>query len=50
MLECFLSPNPDLSHENGNGGAVLSTIIHGSENAPDRADAHPGQMVEVGVG
>lgn len=89
MLEYFLSLKPDLSHVSGYGGTLLSTIIHGSENAPDRAsrdhiaclelalmngvalpkravqlagephvaafladwaDAHPGQVVEVGVG
>lgn len=31
----FLGLKPDLSHVNGFGGTLLSTIIHGSENAPD---------------
>ena len=30
----FLAMKPDLSHINGYGGTLLSTIIHGSENAP----------------
>ncbi|MEM9349518.1 MAG: ankyrin repeat domain-containing protein [Pseudomonadota bacterium] len=30
----LLSLKPDLSHVNGYGGTLLSTIIHGSENAP----------------
>ncbi|MEO0487585.1 MAG: ankyrin repeat domain-containing protein [Pseudomonadota bacterium] len=29
----FLKMRPDLSHVNGYGGTLLSTIIHGSENA-----------------
>ena len=37
VLAYFLSLSPDLSHVNGYGGTLLSTIIHGSENAPDRA-------------
>lgn len=28
---------PDLTHQNGYGGTLLSTIVHGSENCPDRA-------------
>jgi hypothetical protein len=87
-MEYLLSQKPDLGHINGYGGTLLSTIIHGSENAPDRADrdhiaclelalkegvalprraiqmagephvaafladwaeAHPGQIVEVGI-
>ncbi|MBT8459783.1 MAG: hypothetical protein KJN60_08960 [Boseongicola sp.] len=89
VLSYFLSLNPDLGHVNGYGGTLLSTIIHGSENAPNRAErehlgclelalqegvalprraielagdpnvaafladwseAHPGQVVETGVG
>lgn len=88
VMEYLLSQKPDLGHINGYGGTLLSTIIHGSENAPDRADrdhiaclelalnegvalprraiqmagephvaafladwaeAHPGQIVEVGI-
>ncbi len=37
VLAYFLSLSPDLSHVNGYGGTLLSTIVHGSENAPDRA-------------
>ena len=89
VLAYFLSLKPDLGHINGYGGTLLSTIIHGSENCPARADrdyiaclelvltegvalpkravelagephvqafladwaeAHPGQVVEGGVG
>ncbi len=32
VMEYFLSLRPDLSHVNGYGGTLLSTIIHGSEN------------------
>ncbi len=37
MLTYFLSLKPDLSHVNNYGGTLLSTIIHGSENCPERA-------------
>ena len=89
VLRYFLRLNPDLSHVNGYGGTLLSTIIHGSENNPDRkgrdyvaclelvltegvalpkraidlagephvaafladwAEAHPGQVIEGGIG
>ena len=36
-LAYFLSLDPDLSHVNNYGGTLLSTIIHGSENCPQRA-------------
>lgn len=36
MLAYFLRLGPDLSHVNGYGGTLLSTIIHGSENNPSR--------------
>lgn len=89
VLAYFLSLSPDLGHINGYGGTLLSTIIHGSENNPNRAgrdylaclrlaldqgvalpqaainfsaredvgeflrewaDAHPGQVIQGGVG
>ena len=34
----FLSLGPDLDHVNHYGGTLLSTIIHGSENNPKRAE------------
>jgi len=37
MLAYFLSLSPDLSFVNGYGGTLLSSIIHGSENNPERA-------------
>jgi len=36
IMSFFLEMSPDLSHINGYGGTLLSTIIHGSENAPPR--------------
>ncbi|MEP0502908.1 MAG: hypothetical protein ABJD13_00305 [Paracoccaceae bacterium] len=36
VLEYFLQLKPDLGHVNGYGGTLLSTIIHGSENCPER--------------
>lgn len=36
VMGYFLSLKPDLSHVNGYGGTLLSTIVHGSENNPDR--------------
>ncbi len=36
VMKYFLSLSPDLSHINGYGGTLLSTIVHGSENCPDR--------------
>ncbi len=38
MVDYFLRLGPDLSHINGFGGTLLSTIIHGSENCPARAE------------
>ena len=38
MLAYLLSLKPDLSHVNGYGGILLSTIIHGSENCPNRGE------------
>ncbi len=37
VLAYFLSLTPDLSHVNAYGGTLLSTILHGSENNPNRA-------------
>lgn len=36
MMAWLLSLGPDLSHQNGYGGTLLSTIVHGSENCPQR--------------
>ncbi len=36
VMGYLLSQRPDLSHVNNYGGTLLSTIIHGSENNPDR--------------
>ncbi|CAN0199017.1 unnamed protein product, partial [Chrysoparadoxa australica] len=36
VMAYFLSLRPDLSHVNRYGGTLLSTILHGAENAPDR--------------
>lgn len=36
VMGYFLGLKPDLSHVNGYGGTLLSTIIHGSDNNPDR--------------
>ncbi len=38
VLSYFLGLKPDLGYINGYGGTLLSTIIHGSENCPDRAE------------
>lgn len=37
VMSFFLDLKPDLEHVNGYGGTLLSTIIHGSENAPSAA-------------
>lgn len=37
VMGYFLSLGPDLTHVNGYGGTLLSTIVHGSENCPERA-------------
>ena len=37
LVAYFLRQGPDLGHVNGYGGTLLSTIIHGSENCPERA-------------
>ena len=36
IMGYLLSLGPDLGHINGYGGDLMSTILHGSENAPDR--------------
>ncbi|MEM8823370.1 MAG: ankyrin repeat domain-containing protein [Pseudomonadota bacterium] len=36
VMEYLLSLRPDLTHMNGYGGTLLSTILHGSENCPQR--------------
>lgn len=38
MMTYLLSLGPDLTHVNAYGGTLLSTIIHGSENCPSRAE------------
>lgn len=38
IMAYLLDQGPDLSHVNAYGGTLLSTIIHGSENCPPRAD------------
>ena len=38
VMAYLLSLKPDLSHVNGFGGTLLSTIIHGSENCPARQE------------
>lgn len=89
VMGYFLKLKPDLGHINSYGGTLLSTIIHGSENCPNRkerdyiacldlaltegvalprraidlagdeavanfladwAEAHPGQVIEGGLG
>ena len=38
VMAYFLKLSPNLGHVNAYGGTLLSTIIHGSENNPNRAD------------
>ena len=38
MVAYFLTLGPDLNHVNRYSGTLLSTIIHGSENCPARAE------------
>ncbi len=38
VMEYLLSLGPDLDHINGYGGDLMSTILHGSENAPQGPD------------
>lgn len=37
VMGYLLSLKPDLGHVNGYGGTLFSTILHGSDNNPDRA-------------
>lgn len=37
IMAYLLSLKPDLGHINGYGGTLLTTILHGSENNPNRA-------------
>ncbi len=36
VMALFMALRPDISHVNNYGGTLLSTIIHGSENCPQR--------------
>ena len=36
VMEYLLSLKPDLTHTNSYGGTLLATILHGSENCPQR--------------
>lgn len=38
VLSYLLSLGPDLTHVNGYGGTLLSTILHGADNCPERAE------------
>lgn len=38
VMTFYLSQDPDLDHTNAYGGTLLSTIVHGSEHCPQRAD------------
>jgi hypothetical protein len=37
VMGYLIAQKPDLGHVNGFGGTLLGTILHGSENNPDRA-------------
>ena len=37
VMAYFLGLDPDLDHTNAYGGTLLSTIVHGSENCPQKA-------------
>lgn len=39
VMAYFLSLAPDLGHVNNHGGTLLGTILHGSENNPNRGSA-----------
>ncbi len=38
VMGYFMELGADLEHQNGYGGTLLSTILHGSENCPQRAE------------
>ncbi|MCG8668522.1 MAG: ankyrin repeat domain-containing protein [Pseudomonadales bacterium] len=38
VMSFFIEQKPNLNHTNAYGGTLLSTIIHGSENCPQRAN------------
>ena len=38
VMSYFLNQKPDLGHLNAYGGTLLSTIVHGSENCPAKAE------------
>jgi hypothetical protein len=37
VMGYFMSPRPDLSHVNKNGGRFLSTLLHGVDHNPQQA-------------
>lgn len=38
VMDYLMSLKPDLAHVNGYGGTLLSTILHGADNCPARAE------------
>lgn len=38
LMMYFIKIGADLDHQNGYGGTLLSTILHGAENCPQRAE------------
>ncbi|MEM8572344.1 MAG: ankyrin repeat domain-containing protein [Pseudomonadota bacterium] len=49
VMAYLLSLGPDLEHQNGYGGTLLPTIVHGSENCPARATRDHVQCVRLAL-
>ena len=49
VLEYLLTLKPDLTHVNGYGGTLLSTILHGAENCPQRTERDYVKCLELAL-
>lgn len=50
VMTFFIDQNPDLDHTNAYGGTLLSTIVHGSENCPQRARREHIECAQLALG
>ncbi|MFZ5965317.1 ankyrin repeat domain-containing protein [Thalassococcus sp. BH17M4-6] len=49
MMAYLMGQRPDLAHVNDYGGTLLGTILHGSENNPDRAEGDYRTCLELAL-
>ncbi|MEM7318208.1 MAG: ankyrin repeat domain-containing protein [Pseudomonadota bacterium] len=49
MMTYLLTLNPDLTYINGYGGNLLTTVLHGAENCPARAERDYARCLELAL-